>query len=445
MKKYSFLLLTAFHFLYIDAQYTFSADKTSGCDSITVKFSYLSALPANDTIVWDWGQTPVDSTFSTDDTLTATFTSPGDYPVYVYLKGEFGPDTIIDINIYRSVNATFIVEDTVVSNGSKYFRQSDIFREPRGEYTFTWNFGDGNSNSGEQVVHTYSSPGTYSVLLTVSDTFGCTNSLSQSVLVEFPPIADFSADKIFGCDSVKVKFSLENMDTDTLTSVLWDFGNGSTNTRIDPDSVLFRTNPEGFTVSVTLNENQTIRKENYIQVYHTVDAEFECLDTLTSQGSINLICRTLDQRYNATSDYSFVWNFEGIGEADDMKPLVSYPSVLDTVTVSLKVINETFGCRDSSTQKIILYPEIMVQNVFTPNGDGTNDHFQIHSLIPLQIKIFNRYGLLVFQSDGKEIFWDGKTISGRELETGIYYYVLKALSNDPGGKYEKTGFIHMFK
>ncbi|HEX2394967.1 MAG TPA: gliding motility-associated C-terminal domain-containing protein, partial [Bacteroidales bacterium] len=76
-----------------------------------------------------------------------------------------------------------------------------------------------------------------------------------------------------------------------------------------------------------------------------------------------------------------------------------------------------------------------------------NDLFIIHSEgdIPLRIRIFSRTGILVYESEGPVITWNGETASGDKLKTGIYYYTLEAISGDPHKWYTKTGFIHMYR
>jgi gliding motility-associated-like protein len=443
-----FLLLT----LNIRAQYVFSADKNIGCDSLQVKFSYSSTV-IGDTIIWDLGNGTFDSLFAQTDTLIVNYKNNGYYPVFVYLNSDtLDPEIRIDIRVYRTASSIFTITDTSsVSPGSFYFSHVNNFTEPNGEYTFLWDFGDGNTGTGEDIIHTYSTSGSYDVMLSVQDTFGCRSYFTTEVLAEVPVLQllpDITANVNGGCDSLKVKFALANVDTDTILSIIWDFGNGMFSNLIDPDTVKYisLSSKTSFTVLAIINGNQlTIEKRDFITVHHTVNPFFECLDTLTSHESINLVCFNTDHRFDTTAEYSFNWQFEGIGSMENSRPLVSYPGVLDTIQVQLRIINETYGCADSVIRNIVLYPEIQIQNVFTPNDDNRNDHFYINSLIPLQIKIFNRYGILVYQGEGTRIIWDGTNANGKKLEPGVYYYVLQSLAGDPGKKYNKTGFIHLFK
>lgn len=66
-------------------------------------------------------------------------------------------------------------------------------------------------------------------------------------------------------------------------------------------------------------------------------------------------------------------------------------------------------------------------NLFTPNGDGKNDVLKFNDLnlfISNKIKVFNRWGGVVFQQSNYQNDWDG-TYNGRPLPAGVYYYVLE--------------------
>ena len=67
---------------------------------------------------------------------------------------------------------------------------------------------------------------------------------------------------------------------------------------------------------------------------------------------------------------------------------------------------------------------VQVANVITPNGDGMNDTWKVLSdckIREFDLRIFNRWGQLVFSSDNANIAWDG-TLNGAPAADGIYYY-----------------------
>ena len=68
--------------------------------------------------------------------------------------------------------------------------------------------------------------------------------------------------------------------------------------------------------------------------------------------------------------------------------------------------------------------DIIVSNVFTPNGDRENDVFEVSSKSgkEVELKIFTRAGVLVFSIKAERCRWDGYSLSGKPLANGIYYY-----------------------
>lgn len=69
-------------------------------------------------------------------------------------------------------------------------------------------------------------------------------------------------------------------------------------------------------------------------------------------------------------------------------------------------------------------PYYEIPNVFSPNGDGKNDvlhPFPYRFIDHIALKIFNRWGQLVFQTNDLDINWDGKD-AGRDCTEGVYFY-----------------------
>jgi len=89
---------------------------------------------------------------------------------------------------------------------------------------------------------------------------------------------------------------------------------------------------------------------------------------------------------------------------------------------------------------------ITVPNVFTPNDDGINDVFKIttKNITTLNCKIYNRWGILVRELTKINEGWDGRSTSGLQCVTGVYYYVLMAMGED-GKEYEEKGFVQLVR
>ena len=73
---------------------------------------------------------------------------------------------------------------------------------------------------------------------------------------------------------------------------------------------------------------------------------------------------------------------------------------------------------------------ITAPNVFTPNHDSFNDVFEISSrsiIGKYHLRIYNRWGLLVYEAQDLNRSWNGFTFDGKEAATGVYYWTVNML------------------
>jgi PKD repeat protein len=115
---------------------------------------------------------------------------------------------------------------------------------------WSWNFGDGTSATSQSPQHTYATPGTYSVSLTVTGPGG-TNTLARAAYVQVvapPPVAQFVANVVAGIAPLNVTFT--DQSTGEVTSRNWSFGDGGTSTAAT--AVHTFANPGVYEVSLTL-------------------------------------------------------------------------------------------------------------------------------------------------------------------------------------------------
>lgn len=116
--------------------------------------------------------------------------------------------------------------------------------------------------------------------------------------------------------------------------------------------------------------------------------------------------------------------------------------------VTLTVYNQ-FGCYDTATAVVHTKPccEVFVPNAFTPNGDGNNEYFQPElqlGQIMVSMKIFDRYGKVVYDNTNIKKGWDGKYENGKEASSGTYMYFMKYTCSD-GKLYEKKESVSLIR
>ena len=90
--------------------------------------------------------------------------------------------------------------------------------------------------------------------------------------------------------------------------------------------------------------------------------------------------------------------------------------------------------------------ELIIPDAFSPGNDGFNDYFEIvnlHHYDKATIRVYNRWGSLVYSNDNYQNNWDGKgnvgSSVGSELPMGTYYFILEI--KDTGAKKNGSVFI----
>jgi gliding motility-associated-like protein len=96
-----------------------------------------------------------------------------------------------------------------------------------------------------------------------------------------------------------------------------------------------------------------------------------------------------------------------------------------------------------SITNIYEYEDFDFPNVITPNGDGNNDELDIEGMFKscqeYQLKVFNRWGNLVYTGKRFDLPFDGKDKNGADLQDGVYFYLLEF------DEKKKSGFIHLIR
>ena len=122
-----------------------------------------------------------------------------------------------------------------------------------------------------------------------------------------------------------------------------------------------------------------------------------------------------------------------------LKILFWIPSI--TIYTLTTVVN---GCVASDEVVIVVTELIVLPNTFTPNGDGVNDFFRPLNcpVSQMQLMIYDRWGLKVFETSDPWVKWEGKTSSGNTCIDGTYYYLLNYTASNGSGILKK-GFIQL--
>lgn len=135
-----------------------------------------------------------------------------------------------------------------------------------------------------------------------------------------------------------------------------------------------------------------------------------------------------------------------------VKPTQTTTYVLQSTncTTTTQTIVVTYSSNCTPPEPIIVV-EPIIPNVFTPNNDSINDvwRFSLGKGNTLKdIAIFNRWGNLMYQKTNNlsqtTVLWDGRTTSGEETPSGVYFYVLQ-YTDANGDEHKKNGYITLIR
>jgi len=179
-------------------------------------------------------------------------------------------------------------------------------------------------------------------------------------------------------------------------------------------------------------------------VYRKPNAHF-----LTNPQTVTIIDPQI--QFSNLSEWAdiFIWSF-GDGDSSNVTSPYHRYDRIESFVVRLVAITKE-GCIDSVKQQIVVEndPSIYVPTAFSPDGDDINDYFVVKAngidLDNYSLKIYDRWGEVIFESNDLYYSWDGKA-KGRDkyVQNGTYTWLLK-VNYDDGVEYEKSGTVTVIR
>ena len=147
----------------------------------------------------------------------------------------------------------------------------------------------------------------------------------------------------------------------------------------------------------------------------------------------------MEIRSRATGASHIDWQWNHL-EALSTDPSIELPRKSGRYSL-LQVVRDDLGCRDSIRRYFIVEPVLLqLSSVFTPNGDGVNDVWQViySGEGAVRVWVYDRAGVLVFQGQGQNLVWDGRN-GGREVPAGVYFWRVRTPA------YDRTGSLTLVR
>jgi gliding motility-associated-like protein len=310
-----------------------------------------------------------------------------------------------------------------------------------------WDLGDGTSLSGPVVVHSYAEAGTYTVVHTATDEFGCSDTFTTEITIAPVPTAEFAATPGTGCAPLEVAFA--NSAPQPGASCLWDFGDGAGSTACATAAhtytvpgcydVTLSVSAAGCTTTLTFPDVVCVEAAPQIGFFVTPDP---VPATAPFASFVN----------NTSGASNFVWTFSAgtpsTSTASD--PVLDLTGVDPGFFEACLVAISAAGCADSLCRIIPLLDDfrVHVPNAFTPNGDGINDVF-LPVLIGqnserYDLSIFDRWGEEIYRTQDADLGWDGRMQNG-DVQDGVYVWRLTARASFGTETFERIGHVVLLR
>jgi gliding motility-associated-like protein len=308
-------------------------------------------------------------------------------------------------------------------------------------YTYSWNNGL-PPLAGHTIVPTQTT--IYSVIVT--DANGCVSGQQNTLVkVNHTPHPGFTSTGA-ACPPVMVNFT---NTTDTAVSYFWNFGDPSsgvndTSTLFSP-SHIYNTGGNYTVTLIAINAygcGDTFALPNAVQVPQEAIASASASSFLTTLDPVMVL--------NNTSSHAVTYVIV-FGDGDSLFTNSSGPYThtydsLGTFLITLYAWSAD-GCPDTTwlTVTVEEATTLFLPNAFTPNGDGNNEAFMVYgnNVKQMHLLIFDRWGLLIFESYDINNGWDG-TYKGDRVQEDVYVWKLYYEDNF-SGLHERIGNVSVVR
>lgn len=236
----------------------FSQDKTKGCLPLIVQFTDNSTGMGLSHF-WDFGN----GNTSALENPGAIYTQAGNYTVKLIITDKHGAkDSLVKTLAVKAFANPEVAFKANVTKGcaGKEFSFIDTTTHSSASITdYLWNFGDGSQSTDKNPKHTFTTEGSFSVSLIVTDSNGCKSFLNKAAYIKttLPANVAFTSNTKGGCTApVNVKFDNKTPIVNGVTyNYLWKFGNGDSSVIESPSVTYNKTGNYNVSLTVT-DDNQ---------------------------------------------------------------------------------------------------------------------------------------------------------------------------------------------
>jgi len=356
------------------------------CSQHLVNFTNLSTAAAGYIMRWEYNFGDGNTTtvnFPSNPNVSHTYNAYGNYTVTltVVTSDSCYASASRNIQILQSPMANF---DTDASCSGLPVLFTDLSQG--NIMAWEWNFGDptsgfANTSNLQNPAHTYQQAGNYTVNLLVQNVNGCSDTVSRTVTVSPKPVVDFSFNN--GCAADTVHFiSSSFVNVATTDTWLWQFGDNTTSSEIDPYHTYLFPGTYSVTLTVTNQNGCTNVKTRQVQVTTAPIALFNSNNSSCTGTAV--LFTDLSSTPNGTIS-SWNWDF---GDGTFLvvnapaNPNVSHTYAVAGIYDVVLTIHTSTGCEAFSAKTITVIDAAVTAFGYTGSCSGTPTLFTDLSQAP---------------------------------------------------------------
>lgn len=243
--------------------------------------------------------------------------------------------------------------------------------------SWDWDFGDGGSANTQNPTNTYASAGTYNVTLIITSDQSCADTTSGPVVINPPPVADFSTAP--ACLGDATSFTdASNVSSGNITAWDWDFDDGNTDNTQNPSHTYGSAGAFNVTLTVTSDSGCTATSNAIVaDVYELPVAAFSA--SAVCEGEATQFTDETTTTQGNVSTWS--WDFGDGGTSNQQNPTHTYQNA-GTYTVTLTASTGA-NCSNTITNDITVNPLPSADFTFTDdcldNGISFSDQSSVNN------------------------------------------------------------------
>ncbi len=317
---------------------------------------------------------------------------------------------LINSNPSATINSVNITQ--VKCSGQNNGAASVSVSGGTGALTYSWNNGTSGATISTVVAGTY--------IISVTDASGC---LSQSSVVITEPASIASTQSAAGTCTGKTDGSATVTITGGTGPYTYSWSNSTTATTTNQTSQISNLSSQAYTVTITDANNCTATAAAIVALFPNPTANAGTDQTIATGTSVQL---------NATGGTSYLWTPAATLNNSGIANPIASPAQSTTYTV---VVIDANTC--TATDLVTIFVDdtnpcagdfTFIPTAFSPNADGQNDVLYLRGSLCIKkvlLKIFDRWGEIVFETTDVSKGWDGK-LRSKESNTGVFVYTLDA-------------------